>query len=180
MAVAMIYPEPEKTGRGEKFSLGEDLSSCRLSMARSVLKSASRVRNLSTTPMTKSACATAPPPMSWRGFVPDRPLPRRAVAPPVRVRALGRGPTGRRWNASTVATLPDDPSRHQADAIPGAVAVGALPPMSKSWAGQRAAIVRVAAVDARKHAPPVADPAASGGATASVVCAKCVHLDMMH
>jgi hypothetical protein len=55
MAVAMIYPEPEKTGRGEKFSLGEDLSSCRLSMARSVLKSASRVRNLSTTPITKSA-----------------------------------------------------------------------------------------------------------------------------
>ena len=137
MAVAMIYPEPEKTGRGEKFSLGEDLSSCRLSMARSVLKSASRVRNLSTTPMTKSACATAPPPMSWRGFVPDRPLPRRAVAPPVRVRALGRGPTGRRWNASTVATLPDDPSRHQADAIPGAVAVGALPTDVKKLGGHR-------------------------------------------
>jgi len=37
-----------------------------------------------------------------------------------------------------------------------------------------------ATVDARKHAPPVADPAASGGATASVVCAKCVHLDTMH
>jgi hypothetical protein len=37
-----------------------------------------------------------------------------------------------------------------------------------------------ATVDARKHARPVADPAASGGATVSVVCAKCVHVGMMH
>jgi hypothetical protein len=51
--------------------------------------------------------------------------------------------------------LPDDPSRHQADAIPGAVAVGALPPMSKSWAATAAAIVRVAVSSRTKHSKSV-------------------------
>lgn len=38
MAVAMIYPEPRKTGRGRKSSVSEDISATRLSMARTVLR----------------------------------------------------------------------------------------------------------------------------------------------
>jgi hypothetical protein len=38
MAVAMIYPEPEKGGRGIKASVSEEFSGTRISMARTVLK----------------------------------------------------------------------------------------------------------------------------------------------
>lgn len=38
MAVAMIYPEPEKGGRGNKSSVSEEFSGTRVSMARTVLK----------------------------------------------------------------------------------------------------------------------------------------------
>jgi hypothetical protein len=38
MAIAMIYPEPKKTGRGKKSSVTEDIGSGRLSMARTILK----------------------------------------------------------------------------------------------------------------------------------------------
>src|SRR6267143_5062237 len=71
----------------------------------------------------------------------------------VRIRQSAWGCSPSAFNAS--AGLLDDPSRHQADAIPGAVAVGALPPMSKSWAGQRAAIVRVAVSSRTKHSKSV-------------------------
>ena len=37
-AVAMIYPEPEKGGRGKKSSVTEGFSSERLSLARTVLQ----------------------------------------------------------------------------------------------------------------------------------------------
>jgi hypothetical protein len=73
MTVAMIYPEPEQRGRGNKQKdlRGKDFSSARLSQARSVFKTAPDLakaviegtKSLNDAYDEVSPCATAPPPM---------------------------------------------------------------------------------------------------------------------